>query len=312
MSLLFSSGGGRLGNQILNLIHLTAFAYEYKISIFKVNDFFIESKNSSFIYKIQRNKTNWKIVNNIEDYNFLRRLFLKLFILLIHLYFKINPFKRSYKIGFKRTLPKFILGTFLKKDNSLSKIICDAEKLGVVVCGWGLRDWQLVRKHKKKIAENILNGLKNSIDISNLYYRDYLLVHIRRTDFLKVKEFKALNFSDSIWLNSILRICKNSSIKKVVLFSDDKINKKFISSLEKSGLEVLQPEIIDRSNIDFFEVFVNYISNASLVISNSSTLALGISFLFHESIYIPCKNNTYKEIKMDEAHLTKPISLTWN
>ena len=312
MTLLFSSGGGRLGNQILNLIHLTAFAYEYKISIFKVNDFFIESKECSLIYKIQRNKTNWKIVNNIEDNNLLRRLFLKLFIRLIHLYFMINPFKRSYKIGNKRTLPKFILGTLLEKDNLLSKIIHDADQLGVVVCGWGLRDWELVRKHKKKIAENIINGLKNSIDIRNLYYQDYVLVHIRRTDFLKVKEFKALNFSDEIWLNSILRICKKSSINKVVLFSDDKINTKLISSLKMRGLEVLQPESIERSNIQFFESFVNYICNASLVISNSSTLALGISFLFHESIYIPCKNNTYKEIKIDKAHLTEPISLTWN
>ena len=44
MSLIFSSGGGRLGNQLLNLIHLSAISYEYSIDVYKVSDLFTEKK----------------------------------------------------------------------------------------------------------------------------------------------------------------------------------------------------------------------------------------------------------------------------
>ena len=33
MALIFSSGGGRLGNQVLNLIHLMALTFEYDIDV---------------------------------------------------------------------------------------------------------------------------------------------------------------------------------------------------------------------------------------------------------------------------------------
>ena len=64
MALIFSSGGGRLGNQLLNLIHLQAFLFEYDVDIFKVNDCFIISKEKSFIYKLDKNRINWRIVSD--------------------------------------------------------------------------------------------------------------------------------------------------------------------------------------------------------------------------------------------------------
>ena len=64
MALIFSSGGGRLGNQLLNLIHLQAFLFEYEVDIFKVNDFCIKNKGKSFIYKLEKNKINWRLISD--------------------------------------------------------------------------------------------------------------------------------------------------------------------------------------------------------------------------------------------------------
>ena len=38
MSFIFASGGGRLGNQLINIIHLTAISIEKQIKIYKLND----------------------------------------------------------------------------------------------------------------------------------------------------------------------------------------------------------------------------------------------------------------------------------
>ena len=56
MSLIFSSGGGRLGNQLLNLIHLYAISYEYEFEVYKIkglliddDDFFTEEQKEENI-----------------------------------------------------------------------------------------------------------------------------------------------------------------------------------------------------------------------------------------------------------------------
>ncbi len=312
MALFFASGGGRLGNQILNLIHLTALTYEYDIKIYKVNDLFIESRSNSLLFEVQKNKNNWKIIKGLKNHNFFGILFLRLYIRLIHLFFHILPNKRSYKIGYISTLPKFIFGKYLKNKYSLSKFINESRSSNIIVSGWGLRDWGLVLKHKKKIINNILKGFKKTNFKKDFLDQRFLVVHIRRTDFLRVKEFESLNFSDSTWLNSILKICSISSINRVVLFSDELVSPSFLTSLETNGINVILPENTKGNKADFLDLFVSHISKASLVICNSSTLALGISFLFHDYIYIPSKKLDFQKIKIDKAHTLRPTSLTWN
>ena len=67
MALIFSSGGGRLGNQLLNLIHLSAISYEYNINVYKISDLFITGKNRSFIFRINENQVNWEIVFSYSE-----------------------------------------------------------------------------------------------------------------------------------------------------------------------------------------------------------------------------------------------------
>ena len=127
MALIFSSGGGRLGNQILNLIHLIALSEEYNIKILKVNDSFLTSKDKAFMYSIDVKKVNWEINNYSIGDSFIYKILQKIFIRFLHIYFFISLKAKSYKIGSENNYPKFILGKQLKNGFSIKKLIKEAE-----------------------------------------------------------------------------------------------------------------------------------------------------------------------------------------
>ena len=311
MALIFTSGGGRLGNQILNLIHLMALSFEYNIEVIKINDTFLTSKDKLFMFKVEKDIINWHISDNFAKNKLIYKLFLKILIRLIHLLCFFNPKHKSYKIGSKNNYPKFIVGKRLKKKNSVSKLIKESSSSNVALCGWGLRDWELVSKHKESILRNMTYAFGEYLDIKNNKNKDYLLVHIRRSDFLEVEEFRELNFPDEVWIKSIKKICSLKTIKKVVIFSDSLVNNFFISSLEKNGLRVLIPEK-NNKNVNFLKLFFNYIHNGSYLICNASSLVLSIAFLSYEKIYMPSREKEFKEVSLDNAHKYSPTNLNWN
>ena len=180
--------------------------------------------------------------------------------------------------------------------------------MNVVISGWGLELGAFI-KHKKKIIGYLTEGI-NCIQTKSCKINDYLLVHIRRSDFL-VSDYKELNFNDKIWIKSILNLCEDKSIKNVVIFSDSQINKRLISSLKDKEINVFIPET-SNSNSEFFEVFFNYVFNASLVICNSSSLVLSISFLSHENVYLPSTEKYYQKVCLNNAHKSFPTILNWN
>jgi len=312
LALIFSSGGGRLGNQLLNIIHLSAFAFEYGIEIYKINDLYIKSKKKNFLYKLEKNKINWEIISDYSKVKKIDKLFLKIFIRMIHLYYYLHPNKKSYKIVINHNLHKFIFGINLNKNFSKYNLIQEAEKKNIVLSGWGLRDWDLVLKHKESIVRNLYEGFLPILHLDKKIRGDYLFVHMRRSDFLEIAEFKELNFSDEVWLNSIFKICSIESIKNVVIFSDSNIDNFIISELKKNKIDVLIPNQEITQNNFFLDLFVNYLCNAKSVICNSSTLVLSISFLFHEKVYLPSKKMDFQKIFLDNAHNSYPTSLNWN
>ena len=82
-----------------------------------------------------------------------------------------------------------------------------------------------------------------------------------------------------------------------------------IKALEKSGIKVDNP---DRNYKNFLFNFIEYISNAVVVLCNASTLTLSLSFLYHEEIYFPSKKNNYlQKVLIDEAHNSFPATLNW-
>ena len=311
MALLFSSGGGRLGNQILNLIHLIAISLEDDIDVLKLNDPFLVSKDGFLMFNVCENKSTWHLDSRPSNKKILNNLFLKFFIRLIHIFFYLAPNFRSYKIGSKKNYPKLVVAKNLGRNFSLIKLKRESKKYNVVLSGWGLRDWELVLKHKETINKKLISGFGEFIKDDNFQFKDFLFVHIRRSDFLDVDQLKDLNYEDQVWIKSIKKICFLKKISKVVIFSDSTINKFFISSLERNELEIFLPEINYR-NVNFFKLFFSYLYRASFVMCNSSSLVLSIAFLNHEKIYLPSKEKDYHQIFLDKAHKTFPTALNWN
>ena len=310
MALFFSSGGGRLGNQILNLIHLIAIALENDLDVLKINDPFLIANKRSLMFNVNDNNSTWSLNGRSYNEKILNNLFLKCFVRFIHLFFHLTPNFRSYKIGSKNNYPKFIIGKNLGKDFSLIKLKKESKKYNVVLSGWGLRDWETVLKHKEAINKKLISGFAEYIDVDNFKLNNYLFVHIRRTDFLNDHYFKDLNYEDEVWIKSIKKLCNDKIIKRVVIFSDSKINKFFVSSLESNDLEVFLPEI-NSKNKNFLKLFFSYLYNGSFILCNSSSLALSIAFLKYEKIYLPSNAKNYDQIRLDQAHIKYPTSLNW-
>tara|TARA_Y100000589_G_scaffold323021_1_gene356925 strand:- start:3347 stop:4282 length:936 start_codon:yes stop_codon:yes gene_type:complete len=310
LAILFSSGGGRLGNQILNLIHLKAISLGYELKVEKLNDNFIHSKKLALKFEIQDNLITWKIRNKLLKFSSLNKFLLKGYVILIHMFYYINPFAKSYIIGSLKNHPKYLLGDYLGNNFSTDEILKKAKKMNIVLSGWGLRDWKLVFKYKNKIVNHFIKALDQDGYIKkNIVSEKYLFLHIRRSDFLEVKEFKDINFSDQIWMNSILKLCSKKGLKKVIIFSDSILSNQFIESLEKNGIKTKTPLENDRNN--FLKLFIKYISNASQVMCNASTLSLSLAFLFHEKVYLPSLRNDFQQISFKDAHKVYPTCITW-
>ena len=288
-----------------------ALSFENNIDIIKINDPFLIAIDGLFMYKIEKNNINWKINKSFNKQKSLYKLVLKILIRLIHIYFHFSPYKKSYLIGEKNNYPKFIAAHNIRQDLSILRLIKESKNFDVVISGWGLRDWEMVLKHKKSIKESLISGFNNFLNLEDLNKDHYLFVHIRRSDFLEVDMYKELNFDDQIWIRSIVKICTIKKIEKVVIFSDSLINSFFISSLENKGLRVLLPER-ENNNISFLNLFFGYLNNGSFVLCNASSLALSVAFLSHESIYLPSRKNDIREILINEAHTSFPINLNWN
>lgn len=288
-----------------------AISYEYDFKVEKLNDNYIKSIDESASFVLSKNIHNWRFLNEIEKKSFFYKFCLKIYIRIIHCFYYIYPRYRSYKIALFGNNLKFLFGEKLKNDFNLSKIIEQAKNTKVIVSGWGLRDWNLVLKHKKLITKDIENSIKkNNIKKHDYKIKNYILVHIRKGDFLKIREYKNLNFSEKIWLDSILKICTKKSIKKIVMFSDERISKEILLNLKNNGIETIVPEV--KNDYDFLLDFIQFVENASIVICNASTLIMSISFLFHKMIYLPSSSGEYKKIFLDEAHYKNPTCLNWN
>tara|TARA_Y100000739_G_C20595060_1_gene459914 strand:- start:1216 stop:2160 length:945 start_codon:yes stop_codon:yes gene_type:complete len=314
LALIFSSGGGRLGNQLLNIYHLMAISYEYQIKVFKINDSYISSRRKYIMFSIEKNNNNWKLVNEKSNNYFIRLFILKVLIRGYHFLYNFLPNYKSYKIGSKNNFPRYLFGKNLGNNFNLSTLVNEAKKKNIIVSGWGLRDWDLVLKHKKSIIQNVKKCFENIHNINQFINEDYLFVHIRRTDFLSVKKFNEINFSDQIWINSILKICSGLKIYKVVIFSDSNIESRFINILKNKGIKVFLPNLnlAENKNTNFLDLFIYYLSKSSCVLCNASTLTLSIAFLFHEIIYLPSKVNDFDIVNINDAHNYFPISLNWN
>lgn len=307
MSLFFLSGGGRYGNQLVNIYHLLAHSLEYKLKVYKLNDsYFINKENYfPFINLDIEKKNNFAIKLSQENF-FIENLSYNInrfLILFVHFIFYFVPNFKSLKFKALKQYNKFTVANNIELTNNKKKFIDYCLNNNVAFSGYGLRDYSLLSKHKKNIIKYIFENLDSSLRINNLdqIKNQFLFVHIRRTDFIKNDFYNKVNFSSTQWINSIIKFTKDKKLNNVVLFSDELINNDIVRALEINNIKVIIPE--DKYDDQFLKLFFNYIKKASYVLCNGSSLSISLSFLFRDYIFIPSKEKLYKRLQISKLFI---------
>ena len=218
--IIFTHGGGRFGNQLINYIHLSAFGIENKnISIkqsslneylFPKYEEFIVSNGKIHILSIIESKQKGKFIN------ILIRALKNSKIRLMHFFAHYFLTYKSLIIGANENNIGYLLGT--KTQN----LALDKEFLGLLgnktlIAGWGIRNWQLVNKWKETISQNLVSTLKKENSDASNYS---IGVHIRGTDFISHAD-GSLYFDGKDWINALKIIEKKLDVKNVIIMSDE-------------------------------------------------------------------------------------------
>jgi len=194
-------GGGRFGNQNINLINFLALSIEYKVNIYSFPLFFTHG-----IFKI--NEKTIKNFKHKKNFPYLLRL-LQYCVYFFVKFLRINCVilnDTELNINTKRVI--FDQEIFLR--DSLSQ--------NTVLFGWSFRFWGLVQKHEEKIRKLFLELMpqKNSKKDNRT-----LLVHMRGSDF-KTHAGGKLYYSFNDYLTAIEKIEKDIFFSNLVFLSDDK------------------------------------------------------------------------------------------
>jgi len=304
MTLFFLSGGGRYGNQLINFYHLLSISIEHKLNIYKLNDSsFISTNNYIPFININISKKN-SFKTNLQErpkkIEYLFKIYYRFCIYFLHAFFYLIPNLRSYKFKPHKERDKFLIAEKINLENQLDVFLKNSKKYNSVFSGYGLRNYDLLKKHKEKIRTYMLDHLKKNLNIENLDYfeNDFLFVHIRRTDFKNVVAYKDINFNNNEWIQAILKLTKEKNVSNVVIFSDEKINQEFLIKLRSNKLKVFVPEKVYQ--ISFMKLFFNYIKNAKYVLCNASSLSISLSFLIRKYIYLPSRTGEYKKMDINK------------
>lgn len=315
MTIIFASGGGRIGNQFINLIHLTAFSISNNTNIYKINDNYFINKNSFpyLFFKVDSKKNRWQIHKKSDIYflKSLKNLIFRISVRLLHFIFYFIPFAYSYKYG-----DRFSRVNFLKADeidnDGLKLIFSNSKNRLIIISGWGIRDWDLVYKNINKIKKNFAFNLSFYVHENILNKKDFsfLFVHIRNGDFAKFDYFKDnFVYKEDVWINSINAVCQNENLQNVVLFTDDYPIQSIVSELSTKGLNILNPEIDNR--INFIDLFITYASKSRAILCNSSTFSLSLAFIYHQYVYSPDEKKKFIKSSTMKLNQTEPFCFNW-
>lgn len=312
MSFIFASGGGRLGNQLLNVIHLTAISIEKQIKLYKITDNYITPINSyKYFICIEENHSNWEIPHEKNSNHFLRRINnfkYRFFVRLLHFLFYILPNKESLKLKYNSL--NFLLAEEIYPEEDLMSLFLLSREKDIIFSGWGLRNWNLVIKHKNKIKEIFSEKLLfKRNNISKRYSNKFLLVHIRNSDFAKYSPFNKLVYDHKIWSKAIAKVCDKENIAKVKIYTDDFDVELLVTSLKKLSLEVLIPSY--KNYDEFLDKFIIDSKISKSILCNSSSLSLALAFTFHDYVYSPDKKEIFKLTHINDLQNTIPHSINW-
>ena len=129
MSLIFASGGGRLGNQLVNIINLIALSIEYDLSIYKIEDNYLKIKKQKNkflpLYNVNSLDT-WEIDNTKYKYDLIRKfknIYYRTMVRILHIIFYILPSTLSLKYGNKNARVKYLLANKIDLKNDQNKLL---------------------------------------------------------------------------------------------------------------------------------------------------------------------------------------------
>lgn len=181
--IVFTHGGGRLGNQLINLAHLHAFSLEYKnefdiinMGFWPYSDLFeITSGNRACIFSDSKNSYSAYILLN-EIFNLSlnkNKRLLNQFLRMIHFYYNTAPGKQSIMKGESPNFLKYLTGVEVQDFDldSPASIELLKSKKGTALAGWPIRCWGLFEKNKEAIR-NDLRFSKIYTDLANKYINE--------------------------------------------------------------------------------------------------------------------------------------------
>jgi hypothetical protein len=218
--IIFTHGGGRFGNQLLNYIHLTAFGLEYKRVSIKLNSLndYLASGEKSFIVSNGKidllTKVNSKKKNRFMTV--LSRVMKNSKIRIWHFYIHYFTNNKSLIIGESGNNIGYLSG---KKYNDLvlNSDFFDSLNENTLLAGWNIRNWDLVNKWRDIISKNLLNTLKQKDSRIKSYS---IGVHIRGNDF-KTHADGLLYFDNDKWIEALKIIEKKLNVKNIIIMSDE-------------------------------------------------------------------------------------------
>jgi Glycosyl transferase family 11. len=199
--IIFTHGGGRLGNQLLNAAHFYSFWLEYQnefdimdIGFWAYYDLFeYTSKKPLCVFSSEKGKFySYSLLNYL--YNNLigkNRRMLNQMLRLIHLVYTINYRAQSILKGEVPNYLKYLNGEVLQSFNLDSQASVDLlkKKKKTALAGWPFRCWGLFEKHQDAVRRNFQfseryrNKAEEYITCQKNKYDKVVGVFIRRGDY---------------------------------------------------------------------------------------------------------------------------------
>ncbi len=285
--IIFTHGGGRFGNQLINYAHLLACGLEYKNV--KIQQQSLQSyllpKGGKYI--VNRGVISELLIVRTTAHNRYYQFLLRL----IH-----NTKIRSHHLLalFSRKIESIVIGD---KGNNLGHIfgvhtdqlIFDqnfivASKPILLLSGWGFRNWSVVDKWKEEISSNLLKTFAQAgIDKKS----KVLGVHIRGTDF-KTHANGQLYFNDADWIKKTETIVKKFNFDKVILMSDE--DKDWTNLIVARHGWAISTGSAGKSG-DMYDAFSDLLS-CDLILTAGSTFALMAAWISDAKVIDVADDNT--------------------
>ncbi|WP_162899600.1 hypothetical protein [Salinibacter ruber] len=319
--LVFTHGGGRLGNQIINQINLLSFWIENKsefdianLSFTRYAPEYFGDKDECFLGEVKFDASLNTILKFFGDGfdqtpgHKLKNFWNTLRCISLHGLASVRSDAQSILSGptIKRGVPGNEVGS-LNLDDSADISLLQARKL-TMLAGWGVRCWDLVQKHCSAIRSRILphpqylKPAKNLVSNARSQVDTVVGVHMRQTDYKKWKNGRYY-FEFSSYRKWMYKVEKSIEGRVAFIVASDRRQ----DIRRMSGLSAIRASGMEGEGGHFIESLVE-LSLCDYIMAPPSTFS-GIAAFIGEVPIVPL----YEGVEVDrfeklDNHLFDAIS----